>query len=271
MRSKQKMNCLFLLVCILFSYHVAKGQITLQHSIMGEPPLWNGSFFSENNLYPLDNYYKTEIKGNSFILNIYNSDFSISSNQTFDFIPPTGYKVGRVLVTKKIFNSDNNYEFLVTCVKIDNANDNTRENLILYAQDGSIIKDFGTYYYINALLSNLHFINNELRLFVLRDSPGSTQTDVYLIQGNSPSGVGFQRTDNSSNPFPNPSKSIITLPYNLKYGESAVMRILNINGTVVETKKIDSTFDKIQLNVFSFPKGTYFYEVNGESNRFIVN
>ena len=36
-----------------------------------------------------------------------------------------------MLVTKKIFNSDNNYEFLVPSVKIDNANDNTRENLIL--------------------------------------------------------------------------------------------------------------------------------------------
>lgn len=270
-RAKQKLNYLFLLICMLFVYHTTKGQIVLQQTIVGGPPTWNGNFFSEDDLYPIDNYHKTEIKNNSYIISIYNTDLSVNSSLTYNFIPPTGYKVGRVLLTKKIFNRDDNYEFLVTYVRTDNTYDNTREKLLLYGQDGSMIKDFGTYYYINALLSNLHIIDNNFRLFVIKDSPESTQTDVYSIQGVLPSGIGSLKKDTDSNPFPNPSKSVISLPYKLKSGESSVMRILNINGVVIEIKKIDSTFDKIQLNVFNYPHGTYIYEVNGESNRFIVN
>jgi len=71
--------------------------------------------------------------------------------------------------------------------------------------------------------------------------------------------------------YPNPAKTTINLPYRLKQGETSVMNIYNANGQLMETKKIDFVFDKIQLNVSGYTKGIYFYEVNGVSNKFIVN
>jgi len=71
--------------------------------------------------------------------------------------------------------------------------------------------------------------------------------------------------------YPNPANTTITLPYQLKQGEKSAMHIYNINGQLVETKQVDYVFDKILLNVSSYASGTYFYEVNGVSNKFIVN
>ena len=48
------------------------------------------------------------------------------------------------------------------------------------------------------------------------------------------------------------------------------MRISNIQGQLVELKQIDYVFDKIILNVSNYSKGVYIYEVNGVSNKFVV-
>jgi hypothetical protein len=63
----------------------------------------------------------------------------------------------------------------------------------------------------------------------------------------------------------------ISLPYKLQQGETSVMRILNTNGQLIETKNIGSDFEQIQLNVSNYRKGMYIYEVNGVSQRFVVN
>ncbi len=46
------------------------------------------------------------------------------------------------------------------------------------------------------------------------------------------------------------------------------MNIYGINVELIESKRIDSVFDKILLDVSGYAKGTYLYEVNGASNRF---
>jgi len=71
-------------------------------------------------------------------------------------------------------------------------------------------------------------------------------------------------------PYPNPTNTAINLPYNLEKGETSVMRISSITGQLVEIIQIDFTADKILLNVSGYAKGVYLYEVNGVSNRFIV-
>ena len=53
-------------------------------------------------------------------------------------------------------------------------------------------------------------------------------------------------------------------------GEQAEMLIYDVNGKMIEKKMIDSTFDKILLNVESYTPGIYFYSVNGVSHKFVV-
>jgi len=72
------------------------------------------------------------------------------------------------------------------------------------------------------------------------------------------------------NPYPNPAKQIINLPYQLEKGKQATMKIVDINGKQIISKLIDSSFDKLLLDVSEYQKGLYMYEYNGKSGKFLV-
>ncbi|MCL1943018.1 MAG: T9SS type A sorting domain-containing protein [Candidatus Azobacteroides sp.] len=282
----KKLFCGISLVCGLSFVQMLNAQITLEHTFLnervyfhidvanGEPNFLNESITST---YPENSYYYTETIGNSYHIKIYNSDYSLNTDQTYQFIPPSGYRVSSVSPSKEIFNTDDNYEFMVKFVKISYASyDNEYYKSILYDINGNIIKDFGTGNNIT-IDSYLFIINNHYKLLVYRtlydtEHNALTQTEIYSVPGTPhSSSVSELRANKSQSPYPNPANAVITLPYQLKQGEISVMRIFNINGELIETKQIDSVFDKIQLNVSGYSKGVYIYEVNGISSRFIVN
>ena len=70
------------------------------------------------------------------------------------------------------------------------------------------------------------------------------------------------------NAYPNPATEIVTLPYNANGATS--MKIYDMQGKLVERKFLDKTKQELQLNVKNYTSGMYFFEVNGESNSFIV-
>jgi hypothetical protein len=253
-------------------YYTANAQITLEHTF-DTVVNWSGSYYSEQYTLPFQSYYNSKVDGNSYIVKIYNSDFSVNSINTYNFNPPAGYKVSTVSMTRQLFNTDNNFEFLVSYVRIDNVNDNTRQQLILHNQNGTIIKDFGMAYIIGAS-SLLHIVGNGFRFLVHKmnynDLNLSTQVEIYSVPGTPASLDQGIKSGLYQAPYPNPANTIITLPYQLQQGESSAMNIFNINGQLLETKKIDSAFEKILLNVSNYSRGIYIYEVNGLSNKFIV-
>ncbi len=256
---------------MLLCLQILNAQINLEHTFDGNVS-WGGRYYIEQDLYPQDNYSVRIVNGNSYVLKIYNADYSLQSNNTYNFTPPTGYVINTVSISRKIFNTDDNYEFEVTYHNTS-VNDNTRTKIILYNQSGSIIKDFGSAHY--AHFESLHVANNQYRLKVLKqyyDGSNIThKSEIYSVPGTPPSGVSNHKVSQIEPPYPNPANSIITLPYQLKEGEMSVMRIFNMNGQLIETKQVDYVFDKILLNVSGYAKGIYIYEINGVSNRFIVH
>ncbi|MDR1678374.1 MAG: T9SS type A sorting domain-containing protein [Prevotellaceae bacterium] len=79
------------------------------------------------------------------------------------------------------------------------------------------------------------------------------------------------QTEKVSPPYPNPANTIVTLPYKLAQGKTSVMNIYSTSGQLIESKQIDSVFDRILLNVSGYAKGIYLYEANDVSNRFFTN
>ena len=71
------------------------------------------------------------------------------------------------------------------------------------------------------------------------------------------------------NAYPNPATEIVTLPYDANGATS--MKIYDMQGKLVERKFLDKNKQELQLNVKDYPSGMYFFEVNGESNSFIVD
>lgn len=70
------------------------------------------------------------------------------------------------------------------------------------------------------------------------------------------------------NAYPNPATDLVTLPYDAN--DATSMKIYDMQGKLVERKFLDKSKQELQLNVKNYPTGMYFFEVNGESNSFIV-
>ena len=96
-------------------------------------------------------------------------------------------------------------------------------------------------------------------------------TQVYSCPGN---GEATTSVENVSakvkrNAYPNPASDLVILPYEVDGATS--MKIYDMQGKLVERRFLDKNKQELQLNVKNYPSGMYFFEVNGESNSFIVD
>lgn len=279
----KKVFCCISLAFGLSFVQMSQAQITLEHTFLNERVNFNiglpngqPNYFMDEVIYPESSFYFSEVLGNSYHIKIYNPDYSLHSNLTYNFTPPAGYKVAAVFPSKNLYNTDDNYEFVVTFIKTTYVSyDNEYYKVILYDINGNVIKDFGLG---NSLSVNSYFyiINNQYKLIVYRtvydaNHISITQSEIYSVPGTPPSTALKSATISTLQAYPNPANTIVTLPYQLKQGETSVMRIYNMDGQLIESKQLDSVFDKILLNVSGYPKGVYVFEVKGVSSRFVVN
>ena len=93
---------------------------------------------------------------------------------------------------------------------------------------------------------------------------------IYSCPGNGESLTSVENVSANTkrHAFPNPATDIVILPYEVKTATS--MKIYDMQGKLVERKFLDKNKQELQLNVKDYPSGMYFFEVNGESNSFIV-
>ena len=93
---------------------------------------------------------------------------------------------------------------------------------------------------------------------------------VYSCPGNGETSTSVENVPAKvkRNAYPNPAIDLVTLPYEVDGATS--MKIYDIQGKLVDRKFLDKSKQELQLNVKDYPSGMYFFEVNGESNSFIV-
>lgn len=268
----KRFTCKILMTVILCIPQIVNSQINLEHTFDGSVTC-SGSIHMEQTTYPPNSYYIVSIVENSYVVKIYNSDYSLYSNDTYDFTPPEGYKLYSVSLSRELFNELDDIEFMVVYNKIENVYDNTRSTAILYNQTGSVIKDFGFAYSVY-VYPYLHIMDGSFRLQVGKtyyDGTNTAQeTEIYSIPGTPPTNTSNLKSAELQSPYPNPANTIITLPYQLKQGQFSHMNIYKLNGKLIETKQIGYDFDKVLLNVSNYTKGVYVYTVNGISSKFII-
>ncbi len=282
------MKKLFTILLSIMTFGIAHktyGQINLIHTFENNVGFTSGlidgevNIFSESYPYPIGTYHFTEVdaENNTYTVRIYNGNFTLQSNKTYYLSAPEGYSLSSAYPTRKLFNSDDKYEFLVSLRKKDYTSyDNESQRLILEDENGGVIKDFGTAYSISPYYF-IHVVNNQRRYMITKsvydeNKESKTTTEIYSVPGSGiPSGRIDQSAEYRTPPYPNPTNYTIFLPYLLKSGDFAIMNIYSINGQLIEQKQIGYDFDKIELDVSAFPKGIYLYEVNGQSNKFVVD
>ncbi|OFX19490.1 MAG: hypothetical protein A2033_08000 [Bacteroidetes bacterium GWA2_31_9] len=230
-------------------------QITLKHTFSGN--------ISVVNTHHKTVYFDAVINGNQF--DFYNEDYSFY--KTVTVAPLYGCKAYYISnVSDNLFNTDNDLEF--TCAFLDTLN-NQGYKLQLINENGTVIKDFGS-------VVNWGFphktVNNDVRFLVTRyvTYPAVSETEIYSLPGSIASTKALVSEANEYAPYPNPAKNFINLKYNLNQSEVENLQIFNSAGQIIETKQIGGAFDKIVLDISSYPSGQYFYKYKTITQKFIV-
>lgn len=254
---------------LLLTTLISKSQINLEHSF--DDSYYNKRsgvyFFNTENL----SYFAMFDQQNNQ-LKIFNQDYSLY--KIVNIAVPSG-KVPETFLffSSNIFNADDKIEFLVSW--FDSEDVAINYTLLLYNEDGLLLKDFGFMFGLPTICKTA---NNQLKLFIGREiknnstNPASlnVSTDVYSLPGVLSSNTTLLSNAQKLFAFPNPSKFSVSLPYKIDQNKNSIMNIFNINGKLIEKKLVDYNFDKITLDISTYSAGTYIYECNGISNRFIV-
>ena len=177
---------------------------------------------------------------------------------------------GRIcrLVSKNEYGEYGGYEFLV---------------LQIIDEEGKVIQEIAwddKYGYYRGL--ELIKVGNKYKLLLYTengifhndDSMGYEMyyyVHIYSCPGNGETTTSVQNVPvkPKRSAFPNPASDLVTLPYDANGATS--MKIYDMQGKLVERKFLDKTKQELQLNVRNYTSGMYFFEVNGESNSFIVD
>ena len=258
----------FLILSLSFFMLSAKTQITLDHTFnFGVDPTSDcsvGSYILNNELSFYTTTYEWTDTTYLWTLKLFNSDYSLRNSLSFDSNFDSGYAFRFYYITQKLFNNDDLIEFLMYYT-IEGTGKNY---MVLINENGEIIHKFdkvgGNYnpqvvQYQNKTKLIIGYKNEKAEIYSL---PGTIPNNIIESTGKSVAILP---------PYPNPSYSFVNLPYKLETGQTSVMSIYNINGQLIERKRIDAFFDVIKLNVENYKSGVYIYEYNGILNKFIVN
>ncbi len=197
----------------------------------------------------VDNMYVVEnLNGSS--IDVYNADFSHRANFNINF----SKEWGQYIVAQNIFTSDG-----ALCVINPHA-----KVISIFHENGTVLQNISLedddyWYFITKIGSDYKFVVRTSSKTYIYSCPGNGETTTSVE--NVPAKV-------KRNAYPNPATDLVTLPYEVD--DATSMKIYDMQGKLVERKFLDKSKQELQLNVKDYPSGMYFFEVNGESNSFIV-
>ncbi|NLK91899.1 MAG: T9SS type A sorting domain-containing protein [Bacteroidales bacterium] len=204
----------------------------------------------------------------TFQVKLYNTNHSIW--KTINVPTISGFTwLGVYNISEGLFNTDNQVE-CVACY----ANHSTTPSQYytkVIDENGTVIKDIPNRIYAGVRATS----SNTFKLIV--NDNNNMIRDVYSLPGTS-SNLGLPNGGVEGQvgiSYPNPTNQFITLPYDLNGTSStAVLKIYNVNGQIIESFNIDNSFNSILLDVSNYASGTYRYNINvngveSSSNSFI--
>lgn len=226
-------------------------QIDLEHTFNGnlQPIILNGE---------ISYYYDASDISNN--IKIYDDNFNLYKN--INITSPDNYNIQSSSIT---ISTNNDLLIIASFINSNASNMNEQSIHRIYDFDGSIIKDFGKSY--NS--SIIFYFDKILRYKITIDSNNNISYTTEIYSNPFVTSLNETTNNNFSFPFPNPANNIITLPYNIKTANSE-MYIYDVNGKLIEKKSIDSSSDKILLNIEGYTPGLYLYTIDGITQKFIV-
>lgn len=251
-------NVLIMNWVIYISINSLQAQINLEHTFNSNSNhvQW---FYQSSQIM----YYYTD--GNN--LYFYNEDYSLYKSLT---IPnPNGYSFAGIRIPSDfLFNNNSLIEFICLFSKSNPSEVQSK----LYDENGNILQTFNNSLPMGVNYGVHNTTNSGYRLTMQRFSayPSTYVYDIYSLPGTLTSIETNAEITIYENPFPNPSKDFIYLPYSINKEEISEMKIYSIEGQLMETRKIEGFSNEILINTISYPSGIYIYRYQDKSGSFVV-
>lgn len=250
---------IFGLIATISISSLSFGQATLEHSYVSNKWQYDetNSFKTVNGI----NYYTFDNITN--IMLIY--DYSHTLIRTVNIPVDSGYYINYFYaISDKLFNSDNQIEFLIAL----NETSGTNKKLNLISENGIVLQQFG-----NKNGAKIIKVSNSEYKMATYLSPSNSTTnfniDIYSLPGTYLSINNYKIIGNSLFAFPNPTENQITISNILDKNENAKLEIFDIGGKKVLEMNIVGENDEINIDTSQLSSGVYIYKLKGETNRFI--
>ena len=103
----------------------------------------------------------------------------------------------------------------------------------------------------------------ELKLLLQKynNTTNDTKYRVYSLEGSATLSNKEIKVAAEDKAYPNPSIETVNIPYTALNNEVVEIKVYDLNGKLIEDKKVDSQFSKLKLNVSNYATGTYIYAV----------
>jgi hypothetical protein len=254
----------------------SRAQITLEHTYSADNDFGQVEVDSGITKY-------IELNENDSIY-IYNLDHSLE--KTIVFTPPLYGQHGILNISKRLFDLDDAYEFLL--ITVISSSVSADFSLKLFKENGTILfscdscnlysgqNDAATEGYFNRppiyttetgtkmLVKDLRVNHNSILVYSL---PGKLPGGTAKSGVNSPSIISGNSLPVSA--YPNPSNGQMRISYKLLAGESTgELVILTTGGAEVKRYRVGNGFNDILIEKSDLPSGSYFYKLvtdKGES------
>ena len=253
------MKKILLGLIMLVTAATMNAQVELEGIINGT---LTNTYLISNNYVGLKNQYVSHHVNDSVY--IYDENFSLEKQ----FFLPKYPEV----IAKNIFTTDGKICFVYEIEQ--GAFPDVKSSVVIVDEEGKIVNNIELEGF-NEIGIYLAFINDAYKLLIPECSYANGEcvfyrTRIYSCPGNGETTTSVENVPAKvkRNAYPNPANELVTLPYDANGTTS--MKIYDMQGKLVERKFLDKNKQELQLNVKDYPSGMYFFEVNGESNSFIV-
>lgn len=250
-----------LLFIAIIATNFTFGQITLEKNYANEE-IQSYSNASETFYYTV--CWNSPVKP----IKIYNSDHTLKKQFTPTI--PSGYNSMTIrsysdcnFLSKNIFNTDDLLEIVVA------FGDNNSYRIVIFNEDGIIVKDFGDSY---AFTDEFDFYvyhdntsnKNKLRLY----NTSTNSTEIYNLNSSSLA-LKEIKSKNKLSAYPIPTNNILNIE-NPDNGANNI-EVYDTNGKMIATKSFNNSENIISLNVEKLPQGIYIYKIGNLSSKFTKN
>lgn len=195
-------------------------------------------------------------------VSVYSADFQLLKTITIPQI--NGLDILNFYhLSKGVLDEDDGWEYIATYYNSEKR----AYSSMIYEEDGSLVQtlDGCSYLYVadvgdRHIAYYLHGADGTTEVFEVFGAPFSMNVDETNGNGSVETGA-----------FPVPASSMVTLTYSLPDGmNESQMEVYNMSGQTMETIRIGSHFNSVNLNVSGYKPGVYVYSLGGVRKSFVV-